>query len=575
MPLWERSAAIAQLEQLLRESADGGRLALIAGEAGIGKSALVEAFAQRCAGRARVLWGGCDPLLTPRASGPLLDIARQAGGALAAAIGAGSSQSDLFTALIEELTGPRQRPRRVVVVEDAHWADEATLDLLVFLGRRIERVPALLLVTYRDDEVGPEHPLRSALAALPRPVVRQVAVAPLSAECVAEQAVHGGRDPQELYELTGGNPLLVTELLSLADRAVPATVRDLILARLNRLSRPARDVARLVSVIPTSADLTLLPGLADEIDECISAGVLTPRAGALSYRHELLRRAVEDSLSPARQADLHRQALYRLAAIDGTDPARLVHHARHAGDVTALLRYGVVAAANAASQGARREAVAHYRAVLPHLDRLSPADRADLLERYAEQAYLAGVAEEGLPALRLALAERQRSGDQVRVGEDLRWISRLAWWSGQGEQARAAAAEAVEVLRGEGAAQPLAMAVSNLSQLHMLANELPEAIDWGQRARELADEIGDVGTSLHAAVNVHSARMIGGDVTAEPDLRQVHARAAAAGQVDHAARALVNLSSSLVQQSEYERAADALADALGYATAHDLDGYVQ
>ncbi len=111
---------------------------------------------------------------------------------LAERLAAGGSRSEVFTALIEELSGPRQR-RRVVVVEDVHWADEATLDTLVFLGRRIERLPALLVLTYRDDEVGTDHPLRTALSALPRTVLRTVPVPPLSRQCVAEQALRAGR----------------------------------------------------------------------------------------------------------------------------------------------------------------------------------------------------------------------------------------------------------------------------------------------------------------------------------------------------------------------------------------------
>ena len=101
----------------------------------------------------------------------------------------------------------------MVVVEDAHWADEATLDWLAFLGRRIDRLSALLFVTYRNDEVGPDHPLRGVLAALPNAVVRRVPIEPLSQDCVSEQARQAGRDGESVYQLAGGNPLLVTELL--------------------------------------------------------------------------------------------------------------------------------------------------------------------------------------------------------------------------------------------------------------------------------------------------------------------------------------------------------------------------
>jgi predicted ATPase len=166
MDLLERAALLDELSGALADTAAGGRVVLVAGEAGIGKSTLVRRFTERQAGQARFLLGACDPLLTPRALGPLHDIARQTGGRLAELLAAGAAREAVFAALLDQLAQP---PRQVVVVvEDTHWADEATLDLLVFLGRRLERTPAMLIVTYRDDEVGADHPLRGVLGALPQ-----------------------------------------------------------------------------------------------------------------------------------------------------------------------------------------------------------------------------------------------------------------------------------------------------------------------------------------------------------------------------------------------------------------------
>jgi hypothetical protein len=173
------------------------------------------------------------------------------------------------------------------------------------------------------------------------------------------------------------------------------------------------------------------------------------------------------------------------------------------------------------------------------------------------------------------LAEREGLGERIRVGENHRWISRLAWWSGRGAEARAAAIRAVDVLgRGE-PSRELAMAYSNRSQLHMLAHELAEAVTWGERARELADRLGDLDTSIHASVNVGAARLLGGDPAAVAALREAHVAASAAGLVDHAARALVSRAASLVETCDYHAAAAALDEALRYAAAHDLDGYLQ
>jgi len=247
--LLERASMLEELSDVLAATAAGGRVVLLAGEAGIGKSALVKRFTERQSADARFLLGACDPLLTPRALGPLHDIAPQTGGRLAELLASGGPREAVFAAFLDQLARPPQP--WVVVVEDAHWADEATLDLLVFLGRRLERTPAMLIVTYRDDELGADHPLRGVLGALPQGVVHRMRPRPLSEAAVAELARRAGRPATGLRALTGGNPLLVTEVLAAGDAGVPMTVRDLVLARLAGLPAGAQEVVRLVAVVPT------------------------------------------------------------------------------------------------------------------------------------------------------------------------------------------------------------------------------------------------------------------------------------------------------------------------------------
>jgi predicted ATPase len=277
MELLEREPLLDELSGLLAAAAGGGRVVLLAGEAGMGKSALVRGFAERQAGQARFLLGACDPLLTPRALGPLHDLGRQLGGRLAALLGVAAPREQLFDALLDELDR-RGRPQVVVVVEDAHWADEATIDLLVFLGRRMDRTRALLLVTYRDDELAPGHPLLAVPGSLPPGTLHRLKLAPLSEEAVAELGRRAGRGTAGLHTLTGGNPLLVTEVLAAADAGVPPTIRDLVLARLAGLPAAAQEVVRLVAVVPTRTELWLLEqALAPSpagVEACLDAGLL-------------------------------------------------------------------------------------------------------------------------------------------------------------------------------------------------------------------------------------------------------------------------------------------------------------
>ena len=237
MELLERERCLADLASwfgaALRE---GGCIALVSGEAGIGKTVLLQEFSKQQR-EVRVLWGACDALFTPRPLAPLHDIARQTQGALLAALNSGANREAIFTAALDEL----ERMPALVVFEDMHWADEATLDLLKYLGRRIHRTHAMLAVTYRDDEVGPRHPLRFVIGDLPRASTHRMSLATAVRTGVAQLASQAGRPSKGLHRITGGNPFFVTEVLAAAADTVPVTVRDAVLARAVRLSAAARE----------------------------------------------------------------------------------------------------------------------------------------------------------------------------------------------------------------------------------------------------------------------------------------------------------------------------------------------
>ncbi|MEV4539606.1 AAA family ATPase [Asanoa sp. NPDC049518] len=574
MELLERAAVLDALAEAL--AAARGRVVLVTGEAGIGKSSLVRRFARQHAAQARFLLGACDPLLTPRALGPLHDLGRQTGGRLAALLGAGGSREQLFTALLDELDG-HGRPW-VVVVEDAHWADEATLDLLVFLGRRIADTTALLIVTYRDDELAADHPLRAVVGRLPAGSVRRLPLSPLSEAAVAVLADRAGRPAAGLRALTGGNPLLVTEVLATADAGVPMTIRDLVLARVGGLPDDAREVLRLVAVIPTAAELWLLERLVDApaaaVEAAVSAGLLVVRDDTIGFRHELLRRAVEDSLSALARRELNRRIL---AVLTGgrVDVARLMHHAREAGDDGAVLRYGPEAARQAAAVAAHREAVGHYRAVLTHSERLGAPVPAEVLEGYSVECYLAGLSAEAVEARRSALALREAAGDREKVGDGLRWLSRLHWWDGNRRAAEESAARAIAVLRELPPGPRLAMAYSNQAQLDMLAYRPKAAARWAAPAIELARRFADQEILTHALTNIGTARLQGGDVGGRADLEEGFQVAVASGLDDHAARALCNLATTSAEWRDYRHAGDDLERALAFTRPRELAGYTQ
>ncbi len=573
MRLLERDAALAAAAAALEEARAGsGRVIVVSGEAGIGKTSLLGEIVDGLEGRARVLAGACDPLLTPRALGPFRDIARASGGAMVEALDEGSGREAVLDAALAELeAGPEPR---VMVVEDAHWADEATVDLLAVLGRRIEPTTGALLVTVRGDEVGPA--LQSALAALPPAVVRHIDLEPLSPDGVAALAAEAGQPGHDLHALTRGNPFFVTEVLA-AGGGMPATVRGAVLARATRLDAGARDALDTVSTIPGRAELWLVVealGVSEEaLDACLATGMLEAGQGWVTFRHEIARSGIEAELPPLRAAGIHRRVLDALSARPGIPAARLVHHARRAGDDAAVLRLAPEAARESAAAGAHGVAAQHLRAALDAAHDMDPAERAGLLEELSIEENTAGDSGAALVARREAQEIRRALGDVRAEGVGERWLARLLWLEGRRVEAESAGERAVALLEPLGRDRELAMAYSTLSQLHMLRWATAEAIDWGERAIELARETGDDEALVHALTNVGTAGCASGAPGSTDRLDEAAALALDGGFHDHAARALVNLSWSLMARHRYADGLQAVKRGLEVAERFDLGSH--
>jgi DNA-binding CsgD family transcriptional regulator len=530
-------------------------LVFIVGEAGIGKTSLVRAFCDAHPER-RVMWGACDALYTPRPLGPLLDMDLAVPDPV---------PSTVVQALVRELAAPT-----VVVLEDLHWADEATLDVLRLLARRIEGLPALVLVTYRDDELDPAHPLRILLGELTSRTADRIRLEPLSPDAVAELAATP--DAQELHRRTGGNPFYVTEVLA-AGGSIPDTVRDAVLARAARLEPGPRALLDLVAVIPSGAEVWLLESLTDldDLDTCLASGVLRAERDSVGFRHEIARVAVEQAIPPHRSVLLHRRVL---DALGDADPARLAHHAEAAGDGEAVLRYAPAAGERAAALGSHREAAAQFARALRCAADVEPERRAGLLERRSYECYLTDRITDAVAARRAALEEHRTAGNHLAEGDSHRWLSRLAWFSGDNATAEREAELAVALLEPLEPGRELAMAYSNVSQLRMLATELPGALDWGRRAIELAESLGETEILVHALNNVGTAGLMADTAEGREQLERSLALALDAGLEEHVARAYTNLSSVSVWLRDYPRADAYLREGIAYCGERDLDAWL-
>ncbi len=396
-------------------------------------------------------------------------------------------------ALTEELSehGPT-----VLVLEDMHWADEATLDVLRLVARRIEAVRVLLVVTYRDEGLEPAQPLRIVLGEMTMlPGVERLHLPPLSPSAVAQLAEPYGVDPDELHRVTAGNPFFVTEVLASEGDEIPETVRDVVLARAARHSPEARAVLEAVAVAPPAAELFLVEALTgtvdSRLDECIASGMLTAGGGVVSFRHELARLAVEGSVASGRKTNLHRRVLETLVARPETtrDLARLAHHAEEAGDGSAVLRLAPAAGARAASLGAHREAAEQYARALRFSAGIAPEPLADLLKRYSRECYLTDQPDAAINALRRAAECFHELGDQRMEGDTLASLSNILWCPGRGDEARRTGLEAVALLERLPPGRELAWAYANLSFLFRTAGDAVRAQDWGNHALELAESL--------------------------------------------------------------------------------------
>ena len=485
MELLERDSILEHLGFLLTDARQGsGRVVVVRGEAGIGKTSVVKVFCDQARDDAHVLWGGCDDLLIPQPLGPIWDMIFEEPTLKESLLA--DSRGEVFQAVFELLT--RSLRSTVMVIEDVHWADESTIDLIRYAGRRIDQTHGLLILTYRDDFVAHHYPIQVAIGDLPPRVVDQIRLEPLT-ETTVSQLAGELWDAGELWRLTDGNPLFVTELLA-ADRVeVPVSIRDAAMSRVLRLSAPGRELVELASVVPGRVGLSVVQGIlsetSDAIEECESAGILEVHGSNLAFRHELIRRAIESVLPGIRRRELNMTVLGALEA-RGEDVAVCAHFAREAGDAYAILKYLPRAARRSAELKSHREALSHLRALEPFLDHMDVEQLADHYDLWAHEEYL-GNGPNAVAISDKAIELRREVGDPTSMGKTLLLASGINWQKGNRDLALEMAREAVSVLEPIGG-EDLAMAYSTLSRWAMVDSDLDLTLHYAEKALAQLDD---------------------------------------------------------------------------------------
>jgi DNA-binding CsgD family transcriptional regulator len=569
MSLLERDEQLAQLRSAVDAARAGaGRLIVVTGEAGVGKTALVESIGD-FEGQVRVWTGSCEQLFTARPLGPLADIALAAGGRLAEVVGRAAPVHEVLPVLLDEL---RSSPT-LMVIEDVHWADEATLDVIALLARRIAATSGVAIITSRD-ELALDHPLRVVLGGLAAAGVERLRLSPFSLDAVRELAVPLGFDPVELFQRTGGNPFYVTEVLATGCIELPPSVRDAVLARAAGLDPGARALLEAVAIVTGTIPLGLVSALGGEhagrLAACLSSGMLVEARDGIAFRNDLAREAIADEIEPLRRASLHAIALRVLRAASA-DPARLAHHAEAAGDGAAVTQFAPIAAAEAAARTAHREAAAQYRRALNFSNHLDAQRRAELLELGAYEAYLIDEFDAAVEWLIEAVELRRQVGDVRLEGDAVRRLSTVQRCGGRRVDSVVNGTKAVNLLETLPPGPELAAAYANAAMLAMNSSEIEAGLVSAQLALDVSQRCGDRNVYVHALNTKGMLELLAGDEAGLDLLEESLLVALAEGRDDQVGRAYVHLADIAQRHRRWDIVDRHYVPATEYLTDHGLD----
>ncbi len=567
--LLEREVELAVLHDAVAGAVDGqGSGVAVSGDAGTGKTSLLESAC--AAADLRVLRGPCDPLSTPRPLGPFRD--------LAAALGLRTPRpsddvslaetcEDLFEALASTPTA--------LVVEDLHWVDAASVEVLRFLARRIGSAPLALLVSYRADEIGPRHSARGLLGDLARlDGLTTLRLRPLSVAAV-ERLVEGtGLAADRVHQVTGGNPFFVAEVVKDPDLPLPVSVRDAVLARTLDVAPEDLEVLQLVACAPDRLDDRVLPAVGVDLPtlrRLDATGLLTRARGGLAFRHELARQAVESSVPPGGLPRLHARVLDALEVLEPVDPAVLAHHAVAARDAARAARYAEEAAGEAAAAGSHTEAAAFLSTALDHLDSRDPdlvPVRADLLQRLGFEQYMTSRLEEALENLSATFPLWRRLGDATGLASAYETAAVLEYYRADRRRAETYVDRAAEV------ADPTVVAWGAVratrAYLHHMRSEPAQAQACLEQAGEVAQASGDPFLGLRTDLLQSAVALATGDEEARADLAVHIEEARGHGYDELASTGYSHLANLDVEFRRFRSAEHVLVESLPFTVERDI-----
>ena len=504
--LLERSDELRLLGAALR--GEGDRLLLIEGEAGFGKTELIRAAIADAPSDLDVLVGACEPLDIPAPFAPLFEVIRALPHDLAEQILHGSDGLVVYAGVLEVL---RARPT-VLVVDDAHWADSATVGLLRYLGRRIADTPSVLIIAFRPDGLAENDDAYDLIAELSSRGSRLPLTA-LSIDGVRTLAAGSDLDANTVLHRTGGNPFFVVEVIRQPAAAVPTTISDAVAARLRHLPIGTQHLLETLSLCPDGLDVTVAVGLGPDagrhIDLACDRRLLLLDSDRVRFRHELIRSSIAMSISPLRRRDLHRQLALALEPLAATqrDVSHLAFHFAEAGDGRRAIDYSVRAARDAIATGAHRMAADSLTRALEYRSMMSDTELDAILGMAAVELIHVGRFDEAIRAAedRLPLATDDAGRAAVLAQQSFCWTRLVGCVRGRDLAERSLALDPTS------GGSHAALAERILGNAAMDEGHWPGAVLHGRRSIDLARAAGDVELEAQALNNTGLALTAIGD----------------------------------------------------------------
>lgn len=580
MELIERDEFLRLLQKHFNNiSESDGHCVMVSGEAGIGKTALVRAFCKQKEDECDIFLGACDDLFTPRPLAPLYDVMSQLKKVDLTKTHSGNDRADLFSNFFEEF---RNRKKKFILVfEDIHWADEATLDFIKFFAKRISGIPCLFILTYRDNEIHSRHPLRNILGQLPPDSFTKISITPLSKEAVQKMAVEKGYSGEDVFSISGGNPFYVNEILASYSPGVPDNIKDSILSVYERQEEGTKHAWQICSVIPEGLEVdrfaTIRASWDEGMDHCFAMNVIIVKNNKVIFKHELYRRTIEESLSPFKRIALNRKILdlFLNSFEEGGEIERILHYAKNANEKDLVVKYAPLVASKAACVGSHMEAAKLFFTAIEYSETNDTDQLLQFYEGYAYECYLTNQIQKAIIYTEKSLTLWKEKNDIEKTSNSLRLLSRLWWLDSNRENAERYAEQSIEILHSHPRTAAKAMALSNMAQLKMLLDEPDKCLELGEKAIGIATEVGAEEALSHALNNVGTVLM---DMPASKEkgirlLQESLAIALKNSFHEHAARAYSNLASNGVKLKDYAFAKKILDEGVLYCEERDLDSW--